>query len=458
MFIETLPTPGLAHRAYLVGAGDQAVVLDPRREPEHYLAAARRRGCRITCVLETHRNEDYVNGGLALSERTGAPVLHGAGIPWGYGRTLRDGEELTVGDLLLRVLHTPGHTPESVSFVLFDRSTGDSPLAVFTGDALFVGDVGRTDLWPIPPEQAAGALYDSLHGKLLPLGDHVVVYPAHGAGSVCGVSLAHRDFTTLGYERRHNPLLQLDRAAFIARKIAEQPLRPPYFRQMERVNLAGLGDPGVRPPLRPLSPEALDAQMRGGALVLDVRDPSAIAGAVIPGALTLPLDVLTTWAGWFLPYDRDLVLVCDTVDCARAARKHLARIGLERVVGWLQGGMMAWARSGRPYAHLPTLSGPALRQELGRVRILDVRRSSEWEAGHLPGSIHCFLGDLPGHMSQLPRDRRLVTFCSTGRRSTVAAGLLLRAGFSDVAVALGSMEACRAAGCLVVTEADAQPV
>ncbi|MEZ6183699.1 MAG: MBL fold metallo-hydrolase [Planctomycetota bacterium] len=249
MLFETVETPGLAQRSYLIGSQGQAAVIDPRRDCEVYLELARKRGLEIRYVLETHRNEDLISGAPTLAEWTGARVLHGpnpAG-PVAYAETVREGERLELGQLILEVLETPGHTDDHLAFALFDQDYPDGAVGVFTGDALFVGDVGRADFYPERREQVAGQLYDSLQ-KLLALGDQALIYPAHGAGSVCGSGVAERGFSSIGLERR-NPLLQLDREAFVARKLAETHYIPPYFQLMRRLNLEG-----APPPPRVLRP------------------------------------------------------------------------------------------------------------------------------------------------------------------------------------------------------------
>lgn len=444
MFVETVKSEGLAHLGYVVGNGREAIVIDTRRDVDAILDIARRRGVRIVHILETHRNEDYVIGSRELREHTGAEISHGATLDFGYGRAAQEGDQFEAGSIRLKALETPGHTQESLSYVLYDTSTGDSPLAVFTGDVLFVGDVGRTDLMG-DGERAANLLFDSLHQKLLPLGDHVIVYPAHGAGSVCGEAMADRDFSTIGYERTHNPLLSLDREAFVAKKRAERHVQPPYFKEMEAQNrdgppvLRGLPDP------EPLGPAELEEKVNAGARVIDVRSAEAFVGASIPGALSLPLTVLSAYAGWFIDPDRDLVLVAEDRAHVESAVRQLVRIGRARVVGWLASGMQSWEVSGRPLrrlgvTHVEELEVRAREQP---STIIDVRKDSEWESGHFPGAIHVFLGDLPKKLGvgDLPSGR-LTMVCGSGQRATVAASLLA-AENREVDVALGPMKAVR---------------
>jgi hydroxyacylglutathione hydrolase len=447
MDIETIRTDSLAHLSYLVVDGGRAVVIDPRIDIDVYIERAHARDARITHVLETHRNEDLVSGARALSDATGAAVWHGPGLDFAYGSVAEHGQTLTIGDTTLEVLHTPGHTPESLSFALRHQDTADAVLGVFTGDALFVGDVGRVDLHPAGAEEAARLLHDSLHEVLLPLGDAVVVWPAHGAGSVCGDGVADRDFTTLGHERAHNPALALDREAFASRKAAEDHDQPPYFRRMEQVNLAGAERPIAW--VAPGPPDAL------APVVVDVRSPEAFMGAHVPRSLCLPLAMIGEWAHWWLPYDQDLSLVADDDAQARAARTELARIGYQRVRSRLSS-ITAWQVSGEVVGSLRTMDVHDLRAALDTPSppvVVDVRAEEAYAGGHVTGAISAPLAGLLDALDRIPRDRPVVTVCGSGRRATIAASLLLRDGWTDVAVCGGSMAAWRALGLPETSEA-----
>jgi hydroxyacylglutathione hydrolase len=449
MFVETLPSPGLSHRSYIVGDGTEAAVIDPRRDVEAYLEVARRRGCRITHVLETHRNEDLVSGAPILAERTGATVHHGphAAGDVSYARTIREGEHVMVGSARLEVLETPGHTDDSVSYVLVDEDHPDGAVAVFTGDALFVGDVGRTDFYPDREREVAGLLWDSLT-KLMGLGDGVRLYPAHGKGSVCGGGLADRDVSTLGHERRNNPRLQLaDREAFIEAKLAENHQQPPYFREMERLNLEGA------PPLAettPVPPWTGSEPGTGGPLWVDVRRPAAFLGAHVPGSLALPLSVLSSWAGWFLVPETPVVLVADDAEQAHDAALRLGRMGFDGVQGAVMDSLAARAAEGRPFASLPAVDADTVAERLTAPpegwTLLDVRKPDEVAQGRIAGSTARPLSTLPDDLEGLDREAPLTVLCGSGVRATVAASILERAGFTSVDVFLGSMGAWQARG------------
>lgn len=459
MFLHKLKSEGLAHLSYILGDGTDAVVIDPRRDVDCYVEIAAREGARITRIFETHRNEDYVVGSVELAARTGASIHHGHALDFGYGEDVREGDCFECGALRLHVLETPGHTPESISLVLTDSHQGDTPVGVFTGDALFVGDVGRTDLVEGREREMAEALHRSLFDKLLPLGDQALLYPAHGAGSVCGENMADREFSTLGHERAHNPLLQVtDREAFVRRKLAEQHYVPPYFRRMERLNQCGAPLLHHLPPPPPLTPDAFEARRKGGARVVDLRSAQAFAGTHVPGSLSLPLALLPAYAGYLLGYDEDLLLVADDVATVRDAVARLARMDYTRVVGYLKGGLGEWESSGRAFDSIGAVHAADLDARLGSPTpplLLDVRKLTEYQDRRLRGATHIFLGHLPGRIGELPHDRPVVTFCGSGQRAIVAASLLRAAGFEPVANAFGSMAACEAIGCTTLESGGA---
>ena len=449
MFVDKVKSEGLAHLSYVVGSGGQAAVIDPRRDCEVYVDVAAGHGCRITHIFETHRNEDLLSGGAILARQTGASVHHGpnpAG-PVRYAETAREGDELELGQIRLRVLETPGHTDDSLSLALYDGSTStDDAVGIFTGDALFVGDVGRTDFYPDRAREVAGLLFDSLR-KITVVGDQAVVYPAHGAGSVCGSGMAEREITTIGYERRHNPRLAIDdRDEFIEAKLAENHDMPPYFEHMEALNLAG-AEPMprfLRP--APLTREAVKRR-RDRAVVLDVRSASAFLGAHLPESIALPVDMIAAFAGWLLQPDEDLLLVAEDALQAEEATRRLARIGYDRVGGFLAPSLAAWAAGGEAFGTLPVVDVQAVRRRVDARRtgwvLLDVRGADEVEQIRIPGSRHVYLGELPSRVDELDRAHHHTVMCGSGARATIAASILLRAGFSDVDLFLGSMGAWR---------------
>ena len=455
MFLEKIHSEGLSHLSYIIGHGGRAAVIDPRRDCDVYPEIAARNGTAVTHIFETHRNEDYVIGSTELALKTGADIYHGKAFDFDYGKPVSAEDTFEIGDLTLKVIETPGHTYESISISVADRSFGDSPIAVFSGDALFSGDVGRTDFFPDKAEEVAGLLYDSIFDKLLPLGDHVILLPAHGAGSVCGSGMADREFTTLGYERLNNPILKhTDREKFIAHQINEHHYKPPYFKQMEKLNKEGSAKApvSVRVPA-PCDADQFEKAMQNGMIALDIRSAEAFAGAFIPNSLAIPVDMIPAYAGWFLPYDRPVGIISDHFEDVQKAVSFLIRLGYDNIEGFLENGLTAWEVSGRDYDRIPAIHAAELVRRIQTSQeftLLDVRKKEEVEAGRLPNSVHIFLGELPHKLDQVPRDLSVTTFCGSGQRAIIAASILKQHGFDEVEDSLGSMAACSVIGCPIV--------
>tara|TARA_R110000751_G_scaffold2018_1_gene7984 strand:+ start:70692 stop:72053 length:1362 start_codon:yes stop_codon:yes gene_type:complete len=449
MLLEKIKTPGLSHLSYLVGSGGQAAVIDPRRDCECYVEMARAAGLEITHIFETHRNEDLVSGAPILAALTGARVLHGpnSAADVVYAATAREGDTFEIGQLTIRVLETPGHTDDHLAFVLHDTAYPDGPVGVFTGDALFVGDVGRTDFYPDRKREVAGLLYDSLQ-KVLALGDQVILYPAHGAGSVCGSGMAEREFSTVGHERANNPRLQFaDREAFIDFKVGENHYQPPYFRLMERLNLSGGG-----PAPRVMRPRRLSLAELGALEVdhlVDIREPLAYAAGHLPGAMNLPVGMISAFAGWFIREGESLALVGSDEDQLAAAMTHLVRIALDNVVGGYVGVVPA-AAQGRDMAMIPMIATAEVASRLesrpAGWTLLDVRDADERSACAIDGSQHIYVGALNERYRDLDPATHYTLMCASGMRATVAAGWLASRGFAKLDVYLGSMGAWNAAG------------
>lgn len=459
MYIEKVKSDGLAHLSYLVGADGEAAVIDPRRDCEIYIEMARARGCCITHVFETHRNEDLVSGAPILAQLTGASVYHGpnAAGAVSYAETVREDQVFELGSLRLKVRETPGHTDDSLSLAIFDTDFGDEAVGVFTGDALFVGDVGRTDFYPDRAEEVAGLLFDSLR-KITALGDQAIIYPAHGAGSVCGDNMAEREFSTIGYERLTNPMLQIeDRDAFIAKKLAEHHDQPPYFRLIEELNLKG-GAPAARIMTPPALVADDFARHSREATPVDVRGVTAFLGAHFPDSLAIPSDMVPAFAGWLLDPEEEIVLVADGPEQAETAARHLARIGYDRVTGYLAAAMTGWASGARPFGSVPVVDVDEVARRVDERpngwTLLDVRDDGEVASGVVDGSEHVYVGKLADHLDELAPGRGYTVMCESGARATIAASILLRAGFEQVDVFLGSMGAWREAGHATVEPAQ----
>lgn len=447
MFIKTIKSDDLAHLSYLLVSGGQAAVIDPRRDCSLYATEAAAAGARITHIFETHRHEDFLSGAAALSDMTGADVYHGANADGEveYAQTVKEGDSFELGHLKIKVIATPGHTKDSVCYALYDTEFGEDAVGVFTGDTLFIGDVGRTDFYPDQKAEMAGQLFDSLQ-KLKALGDQVIIYPAHGAGSVCGDAMADREFSTLGYERFNNPGMKLtDRDEFIEKKTSESHPMPPYFNLMERLNLTGASPmPAVQvPPALDLA--AFKAKQKQ-ARVIDVRGVADFIGAHVPGSLALPADMVAAYAGWLLEPDTELLLVAKDADQALLANTSLLRTGFEGVVGFLSPAITGWAHAAEPFTHAHAIEAKEVERRLStndNWQLLDVRSEKEFSSGHIDGAKSIFLGDLPSQLDQLDRQKAHTVMCESGARATIGASILLAAGFKHVDVFLGAMGAWR---------------
>jgi glyoxylase-like metal-dependent hydrolase (beta-lactamase superfamily II) len=444
----------LAHASYLIGDGGEAAVVDPQRDVDQYLEEARAQGLVIRHVIETHLHADFVSGHLELARRTGARIYfgHRAGVAFDHV-PVREGDEVRIGRLRLRFLETPGHTPESISVLVFEPGAA-APARVLTGDTLFVGDVGRPDLVGskgYSADQMAGMLYDSLHGKLLALPDPVEVYPAHGAGSACGRNISSETVSTVGRERRMNYALQpMSKAEFVRMATADLPPAPQYFphdAEANRVGAPALGE--LRAP-EALAPEAVAIRTNAGAVVLDVRAGAAFGRGHLPGSVNIGLaGQFAPWAGTLLDLARPVILVADGEAEVREAAMRLARVGLERVEGYLDGGVAAWDAAGLPIDGVEPVRVDELRRTLDAgepVQLVDVRRPGEYASGHIPGAINVPLDQLEVGLGRLDRGRRVVAVCESGYRSSAASSVLKRHGFDHVLDAVGGTRAWTGTG------------
>lgn len=448
MFFQRLKTPGLGHNSYVLGCGEGlAVVIDPRRDVDEYLRLARENELTITYILETHRQEDFEFGSATLAQMTGAKIVSGPHELFGHSDIkLKDGEKLEAGTTCIVLLETPGHTPESVTYAVYLEDAGEKCWGVFTGDSLFVGDTGRTDL-PDPEKTAenAGILYDSIHAKIAPLGDQALLYPAHGSGSACGGNISDRDESTLGIEKGTNPAFKKSRSDFADLKVAEKMARPPHFRHMEKVNLlAGrpLPSPGTT---HILQPREFQKRMKQG-LVIDTRSPEAFAAAHIGSTYNVWLDGVPAMVSWIADESSQIFLVVDNAENMEKAVKSFARIGIDTVEGVLLGGIETWRELGLPIETLATTSPLEVSDWMqhGQIHVLDVRDEYEWNEKHIPGANHQFVGYLADNLPQLPKDSEIVVHCSVGHRSGVAVSILKRHGFTRVHNMLGGITAWEA--------------
>ncbi len=457
MFFERFYLACLAHASYLLASKGEAVVIDPQRDVEIYLEVAKEQGLRIVAIFETHLHADFVSGHLELAERTGAKVyLSGeAGATFPHV-DVADGFALGLGDCKLRVRATPGHTPEGICIEVYDPEQAVAPWAVFTGDTLFIGDVGRPDLSPThSPQQLAGMMYDSLHQKLMTLPDDTLVYPAHGAGSLCGRAMRDANSSTIGTERLTNyALLIPSREEFSLQLTSNLPVRPQYFAQDAQLNREGasaLGELAALPALAPAEVARLQAQ---GVTVLDVRTAEEFAAGHVPGAVQIGLGgQFASWAGTLFGVRSVLILVGDD-DLVHEARIRLARVGIEEVVGYLGGSVAAWQAEGHPVASVAQVMASELQERLktSALKLFDVRREGEWKSGHVDGAAWHALDAFPQQLPELPKDAAVAVHCKSGYRSMIAASLLQKAGFTNVVNLVGGMDAWTSTGLPVVGE------
>jgi hydroxyacylglutathione hydrolase len=466
VFFEQFYVQGLGHASYLVGSEETgaALVFDPQRDVSGYFDVGRAQGLRIRHALDSHGHNDYLSGLTELAERADVELLASASAEVGFDhRALRDGEQFELGEVGLEVLHTPGHTPEHISLLVYDRSaSADVPAMLLSGGALLVGDLARPDLLggPDQAEAAAREFCRTIQTKILELPDHVEVFPTHVAGSLCGGNIGSRLSTTVGYERRTNEILATvsSKAEFVEQclRLDNLPAVPPYWKRMRRQNLAGVAPLGVLGEPPALDPDAVRRAARDGTVVLDTRSPEAFGGGHIPGALNVGQGPsFPTWAGTVLDGDAGVVLVLDSPNDLWPVTWDLLRIGYEPPVGWLAGGMLAWRTATLDLEGLPQITVHELRHRLaaGEVDLLDVRQPGEWAGGHVGGATFITGGELPRRLDEVPRTGRpLAVACGSGYRSSVAASMLDARTDLDVVNVLGGMTAWTAAGYPTTTD------
>jgi len=442
MFFKQFYLGCLAHASYLIGSNGEAAVVDPQRDVDQYIAEAEKNGMRIRHVIETHLHADFVSGHRELADRTGAEIVIGAkaGAQFEH-RAVHDGESVRVGDVELRAMETPGHTPESISWLVVDDGL---PIKVLTGDTMFIGDVGRPDLAGakgFTPQSMAAMLYDSLHQKLLKLSDEVEVWPAHGAGSSCGRNISKETSSTIGMQRKTNYALRpMSREDFVALMTTDMPEAPQYFSRDAEINRVGARA------LADVKANALDAKavkvaLHRAAVVLDVRDPDSFGAGHITRAINIGLGgQYASWCGTLLSANDDLVIVADSVDRSQEAVMRLARVGMEKnILGYLDGGLLAWSNEGYGTEELPQVTVRELSES--KMHVLDVRRPAEYASGHIPNAQHIPLSELPRRINEVDRSKPVAVVCAGGYRSSMGASLLARNGFTDVSNVIGGTSA-----------------
>lgn len=454
MIIRQLYTNCLAQASYYIRSGEEAAVVDPIRDVDHYLALAAEDKAVIRYVLVTHFHADFISGQLELAERTGAAIVFGPRATPGYAaRVMTDGQLLPLGACTIRVLHTPGHTIESTCYLL--HNAHHEPCALFSGDTLFVGDVGRPDLLSgnLGARELAAMLYDSIDNKLRPLPDEVLVYPGHGAGSACGKNLGKETWSTLGKQKKQNPAFQLSRSAFIDAITTDQPLIPAYFFKDASLNKTGAEplDAVLERSMRPLSAERFRQELQAGAMVLDTRSFCYPEHRIVEGGLYIGLDgQFAIWAGTLIDFGQPLLLVSDP-GTEQEVITRLARIGIDTCRGYLDGGMTAWEG---PASSIETIRMQELTDE-GAPRdaytLLDVRRVAELDQEQVPVAVNIPLEELPKRLDELDSTQRYAVFCAAGYRSRIAVSILQQAGFGHVCSIAGGIAAIKTTSPAFVT-------
>lgn len=454
MYIEQLYTNCLAEAAYYVESDGEAAIIDPLRETEPYISLAKKRGAQIKYVLETHFHADFVSGHIDLARKVNAPIVYGPDANTGYPvHHAKDGEEMKLGKLTLKVLHTPGHTPESSCYLLLDEMGKE--YAVFTGDTLFVGDVGRPDLLDgvMSREELASMMYDSLNKKIKVLADHVIVYPAHGPGSACGKNIGKETFSTIGEQKKFNYALKdMSRDEFI-QTVTEGILPPPqYFFDDARINKMGYSsiDTVMKENSIPLSAARCKEELKKGAIILDTRNPDDFEKGFIEGALNIGLNgQYAVWVGTLIDIKQPLILVTDPGKESEAILR-LARVGYENVVGYLEGGVKSWDSK---LDKVKSITAEQMKLEVDKgVSVLDVRKPGEWQVSHLKEAQFIPLAGMPKNTEDLSKEKPHIVHCGGGYRSMIAISMMKKQGFKNLINVYGGFGAMVNAGMQVVTE------
>jgi len=452
MLVQSFFVNGLSHLSYILGGSKTCAVIDPRRDIQIYLDTAKAMGVKITHILETHLHADFISGHLDLAEKTGAKIYAPKAGKCEFDHVaLSEGDKVEIEDMELKILETPGHTPEHIVYAVADHSRGEDPVALFSGDTLFVGDVGRPDLFPNMAKELASKLFNSLQ-KLAKLPDFCEVYPAHGAGSLCGRAMSAKRTSTIGYEKKFNYAFQIKEVGkFIELLTTEMPEAPDHFSRCSDINRKGPTLVKNLPPLAPLDPSSFSKMTQEkNAIILDIRSYEAFGGQHIAGSYHIDFGSnFSTFAGWVLPPEVYMLLVAETPAQAEEAVVLLRRVGLDQTIGYLEGGMYEWAKAGFPADHIPQLSAEDLNHRTStgsKIGLVDVRAQREYMTGHIDGSINIPAPDLRKRYQVLDLKAPIVVMCNTGHRSSLGASILKQKGFKEVYNLAGGMTGYNAAG------------
>jgi glyoxylase-like metal-dependent hydrolase (beta-lactamase superfamily II)/rhodanese-related sulfurtransferase len=444
MYIEQFYIPKIAHLSYLLGGKECCAIVDPSRDVDLYLKAARKMGFKITHILETHLHADFISGHLELKEKTGAKIYFSALADGQFEhQSLKEGDRFNLDDISIEILDTPGHTPEHISYVAIDNSRGKDPVILFSGDTLFVGDVGRPDIFPEKAKELASKLYTSLR-KLKELPDFCEVLPTHGAGSFCGKSIGANRWSTVGYEKKYNEILQINsRDKFITSLLKEMPPIPDYFKRCSNINRQGPELVKNLADIKPLKPEQFEGICQNNnAEIIDCRDYEAFGSQHILGSYGIDLGTnFPTFAGWIIPPEKKIFLIASNSQAVQEAVVWLRRVGLDNIIGFLEGGMNAWVESGFRTNHISQVSASEFNEirSKKKINIIDVRMPSEYKTNHLKGAINIPFPDLRQEYTKLKEDDEYFLICSSGRRSILGISILEKKGFKKLTNVSGGM-------------------
>ncbi|SMP53690.1 MBL fold metallo-hydrolase [Anoxynatronum buryatiense] len=464
MLLKHFFTEKIAHSSYMLIGQDTCAVIDPQRDVDHYIEEARSQGVKITHICQTHLHADFISGHMDLAEKTGAQIYVAKSAACTFDHVpLSEGDVIELEDMRLQVLETPGHTPEHLSYVVADTSRTESPVGVFVGDTLFVGDVGRPDLFPNRARELAEKLYHSLHDKLLKLPDYCEVYPAHGAGSLCGRAMGAKWRSTIGYERNFNDaLLITDKEAFITSLTENMPEAPDHFSRCSDINRRGPVQVKDLPPLAELRPDEFQKiAAEPDTIVLDTRSYMAFGGQHVKSSWHLDLNGnFPTFAGWVLPTDKKILLVADDYDKAKEAVIWARRTGVDNIVGYLEGSLSSWSVTGLPSGSVYQMAAEDLHEWVtgeDDFVLLDVRAVQEYEDSHIKGSVNIPVAALRTRYDELDPFKTTVVVCSSGNRSSLGTSILKQHGFKDLINLVGGMSGYSAAGYAKECRACASP-
>ena len=450
LVLEQIKVEGIAQLSYLVGddKAGVAAIIDPRRDVDVYLQIARSLGVRITHIIESHIHADFVSGSHELQARIGAPIYTGTSDNYQFDcQQLSEGDKLHLGSVTLQVLHTPGHTPEHISLLVFDSQQGEEPFGIFTGDTIFNLDVGRPDLLGGGTEKdLAAKLYHSLFDKILPLGDRLEVYPCHGAGSSCGKSIGDRDRSTIGNERVFSDAFkQRSEQEFVEWILSDLPEPPTHYPRLKKVNAKGVKVMGCIPTIQPLSVSEFQEKMADeSVVVIDTRSILAFGGGHIPGALNIALrPAFPTWVGWTIDPEKEILLVIESKRDLSLITEQLFRLGYDNLAGYLHDGMLDWQNAGLSLQRVGEMTVRELNQHKddAELTILDVRSDGKYEQGAIAGAKHIYVPHLEEHLEELDKSQKIAVYCGTGYRASLAASILQKHGFEKVSNIPGSWTA-----------------